>query len=144
MDLTGFIRNRLSSSVSEEPTKQTVSEVSVDSGGDNGSSVADEGCELLQLPLSYWKCAAEVVEELRREIFNKTGLTASAGIAPNKMLAKVASDVKKPDGQYLVDPTKKGVLKFIQTLPIRKVSCHVELPIVMGFTFDSTVGWWNR
>ena len=71
---------------------------------------------------SNWQCAEHVVEEMRSKIFKATGLTASAGIAPNKMLAKVASDKNKPNGQYSVTPTREGVLQFVQQLPIRKAS----------------------
>ena len=70
---------------------------------------------------SHWESAKAVVEEIRDRIFQKTGLTASAGIAPNKMLAKVASDMNKPNGQYFVTPTREAVLEFVQNLPIRKV-----------------------
>ena len=70
---------------------------------------------------SLWAVAEQVVEELRGSIHQKTGLTASAGIAPNKMLAKIASDMNKPNGQYLVEPTKDGILRFMHSLPIRKV-----------------------
>ena len=65
---------------------------------------------------------------MRREIRDRTNLTASAGLAPNMMLAKVASDMNKPDGQYTVTATREGVVEFVQKLPIRKVSillCHL-------------------
>ncbi|YCM46155.1 DNA polymerase IV [Verrucomicrobiaceae bacterium 227] len=45
---------------------------------------------------------AALAKEIRKAIFEETGLTASAGIAPNKMLAKIASDWNKPDGQLEV------------------------------------------
>ena len=73
------------------------------------------------LPSSHWEYAKGVVKEIRTRIFEKTGLTASAGIAPNKMLAKVASDMNKPNGQYSVTPTREAVLEFVQNLSIRKV-----------------------
>lgn len=118
LDLTTFIGNKVSP------------ESSLDEGKDAGdSSKAVDEKELLLLPTTYWQCAEEAVEELRHAIFAKTGLTASAGIAPNKMLAKIASDVNKPDGQYLVSPTREGVLDFVQKLPIRKVrgsSTHAQ------------------
>ena len=47
---------------------------------------------------------AALAKEIRRTIYLETGLTASAGIAPNKMIAKVASDWNKPDGQLEVKP----------------------------------------
>ena len=73
------------------------------------------------LPSSHWEHAQTVVEEIRARIHEKTGLTASAGIAPNKMLAKVASDMNKPNGQFFVTPTRDNVLQFVQSLSIRKV-----------------------
>lgn len=45
-----------------------------------------------------------IARRLRKEIKEKTGLTASAGVAPNKFLAKIASDVNKPDGLYVITP----------------------------------------
>lgn len=68
-----------------------------------------------------WVCAGHVVQEMREEIQKATGLTASAGIAPNKMLAKIASDANKPNGQLLVEPTREAILQFVHELPIRKV-----------------------
>ncbi|XP_019956493.1 DNA polymerase kappa [Paralichthys olivaceus] len=64
----------------------------------------------------------EAVREMRFRIEQKTMLTASAGIAPNMMLAKVCSDKNKPNGQYRLPSTRAAVMDFIQNLPIRKVS----------------------
>ncbi|XP_029959921.1 DNA polymerase kappa [Salarias fasciatus] len=64
----------------------------------------------------------EAVREMRFRIEQKTMLTASAGIAPNMMLAKVCSDKNKPNGQYRLPSTREAVTDFIQTLPVRKVS----------------------
>ena len=50
--------------------------------------------------------ASEVAKEIRAAIFAETGLTASAGIAPNKFLAKIASDWRKPNGQFVLPPHK--------------------------------------
>ncbi|PWA19583.1 hypothetical protein CCH79_00006777, partial [Gambusia affinis] len=63
----------------------------------------------------------EAVREMRFRIEQKTTLTASAGIAPNMMLAKVCSDKNKPNGQYRLPPTREAVMDFIQKLPVRKV-----------------------
>ena len=120
LDLTTLIRNKLSPGVCES-SLALVDEGKDGTGGGGDSSKDVDGNGLLQLPTAYWQCAEVTVEELRHAIFTKTGLTASAGIAPNKTLAKVASDVNKPDGQHLVSPTREGVLDFIQKLPIRKV-----------------------
>jgi DNA polymerase-4 len=63
--------------------------------------------------------ATEVAREIRARIFEAAGLTASAGIAPNKMLAKIASDLKKPNGQCTIKPA--AVAGFMDTLPARKI-----------------------
>jgi DNA polymerase-4 len=64
--------------------------------------------------------ASLIAQEIRQKIYERTnGLTASAGIAPNKLLAKIASDLRKPNGQFTVSP--KGVEEFIKTIPIEKI-----------------------
>jgi len=62
--------------------------------------------------------ASILAEEIRERIFQKTGLTASAGISINKFIAKVASDYNKPNGQKTVDPEE--VIPFLEALDIRK------------------------
>lgn len=63
--------------------------------------------------------ANDVARSIRTEIFAQTGLTASAGIAPNKFLAKIASDWRKPNGQFSVPPQK--VATFLHQLPLSKI-----------------------
>lgn len=65
------------------------------------------------------KPGAEIAREIRAAIETETGLTASAGIGPNKLVAKIASDWNKPNGQCLVSPSK--VDAFIRALPVRKI-----------------------
>ena len=62
--------------------------------------------------------ANDIAREIRRKIYEKTGLTASAGISVNKFLAKVASDYHKPNGQKTIHPTQ--ILEFMEDLPIEK------------------------
>ena len=62
--------------------------------------------------------ATWVAQIIRQKIKNETGLTASAGISYNKFLAKIASDVKKPDGLTVVTPEQAE--QFIARLPIRR------------------------
>ncbi|HEX5474813.1 MAG TPA: DNA polymerase IV [Vicinamibacterales bacterium] len=57
-----------------------------------------------------------VAQRLKKEIKNATGLTASAGVAPNKFLAKIASAWRKPDGLTVIAPER--VERFLQTLPV--------------------------
>ncbi|XP_060091811.1 DNA polymerase kappa isoform X2 [Heteronotia binoei] len=65
--------------------------------------------------------AEEVVKEIRFRIEERTGLTASAGIAPNMMLAKMCSDQNKPNGQFRIPLEREAVMNFIKDLTIRKV-----------------------
>lgn len=63
--------------------------------------------------------ATRIAARIRREIKTETGLTASAGVAPNKFLAKIASDLNKPDGLAVIRPA--DVEKFMLNLPIEKI-----------------------
>lgn len=63
--------------------------------------------------------ATETAEMIRREIREETGLTASAGVAPNKFLAKIASDWNKPDGIFVIRPHQ--VIRFLEPLPVGKI-----------------------
>ncbi len=63
--------------------------------------------------------ATAVAQAIRDAIREETRLTASAGIAPNKFLAKIASDWRKPDGQFVVKPAM--VLDFLAPLPVGKL-----------------------
>ena len=63
--------------------------------------------------------ATEVAVQIRADIFAVTGLTASAGVAPNKFLAKIASDWNKPNGLFVIKPHQ--VLNFIQDLALNKI-----------------------
>ncbi|CAI5741331.1 unnamed protein product [Hyaloperonospora brassicae] len=65
--------------------------------------------------------AEVIVCELRERIFDNTQLTASAGIAANVMLAKICSDMNKPNGQYVLPFTRESVMSFIRDLPVRKI-----------------------
>ncbi len=60
--------------------------------------------------------ASQTAQEIRARILETTGLTASAGVSYNKFLAKLASDQRKPNGQFVVAPGKGEA--FVQSLPI--------------------------
>jgi DNA polymerase-4 len=62
--------------------------------------------------------ATLIAQDIRKIIFEFTGLTASAGISINKFLAKIASDYNKPNGQKTIPPEE--VLSFIADLDVRK------------------------
>jgi DNA polymerase IV len=59
---------------------------------------------------------SRVAKRLKNEILEQTGLTASAGVAPNKFLAKIASGYRKPDGLTVISPDR--VESFLQELPV--------------------------
>lgn len=62
--------------------------------------------------------ASVIAQEIRERILNEVGLTASAGISINKFVAKIASNVNKPNGQKTVAPDE--VSAFLEDLPIKK------------------------
>lgn len=63
--------------------------------------------------------ATLIAEQIRADIFNELNLTASAGIAPNKFIAKIASDENKPNGQCVVTP--ETVNQFVENLSLKKI-----------------------
>ncbi|CAI4214504.1 unnamed protein product [Parascedosporium putredinis] len=65
---------------------------------------------------------AAVVDRMRREIHERTRVTVSAGIAPNARLAKVCSNLNKPNGQYVLPSHRADVVRFAADLPTRKLS----------------------
>jgi DNA polymerase-4 len=70
-------------------------------------------------PKSGLASATAVAEAIRAAIREETQLTASAGVAPNKFLAKIASDFRKPDGLCVVRP--REVLAFLAPLPVERL-----------------------
>lgn len=63
--------------------------------------------------------ATAIAQAIRRDIRRETGLTASAGVAPNKYLAKIASDWRKPDGLFVLRPAR--IEAFLTPLPVGKI-----------------------
>ncbi len=73
------------------------------------------GSELLFGP------ADEIARKIKRDIWNELRLIASVGVAPNKFLAKIASDLKKPDALVIVLPGQIEIEKFLDPLPVGKL-----------------------
>lgn len=65
--------------------------------------------------------ADAAVQQMREEVKTETGLTVSAGVGANTMLAKIAADFNKPDGQYIVAPIPEACRSFMQDLSVRKI-----------------------
>lgn len=63
--------------------------------------------------------AVDIAKEIKQKILERTSLTASAGISFNKLLAKIASDMRKPNGIFTVHPDR--ALDFIGSLPVEKL-----------------------
>ena len=68
------------------------------------------------LDVTHLRSATLAAREIKARILAETGLTASAGISVNKMLAKIASDWRKPDGQFVIPPQR--VDAFLLPLPV--------------------------
>lgn len=63
--------------------------------------------------------ATRVAQTIREQIRAELNLTASAGVAPNKFLAKIASDWRKPDGLFVIQP--KDIVTFLPPLPVGRI-----------------------
>jgi len=79
----------------------------------------DEAYLDVTVPKTDLPSATAIAERVRAEIRAETALTASAGIAPNKFLAKIASDWNKPDGQFVIRPAQ--VEAFLTALPVGRI-----------------------
>lgn len=63
--------------------------------------------------------ATLIAQKIRKQIKDEQNLNASAGIAPNKFLAKIASDWNKPNGQFVITPN--NISRFVIDLPVKKI-----------------------
>lgn len=64
----------------------------------------------------------EAVSRMRRQVHERTSITVSAGIAANAKLAKICSNINKPNGQYLLPNKRPAIMSFLRDLPCRKVN----------------------
>jgi DNA polymerase-4 len=64
------------------------------------------------------RSATLIAKEIKQKIYNRTHLTSSAGVSYNKFLAKIASDYRKPDGLFVIEPEKAEA--FVEKLTIDK------------------------
>lgn len=80
----------------------------------------DEAFLDLSDKISDFENTAKVAKKIKEEIKNREGLTCSIGVAPNKAIAKVASDYQKPDGLTIVTPEE--AISFLSPLPVSRIS----------------------
>eukprot|EP01087_Luapelamoeba_hula_P005286 TRINITY_DN15361_c0_g1_i1.p1 TRINITY_DN15361_c0_g1~~TRINITY_DN15361_c0_g1_i1.p1 ORF type:complete len:249 (-),score=31.02 TRINITY_DN15361_c0_g1_i1:63-809(-) len=66
--------------------------------------------------------AEEVAKKIRESVFRETKVTCSVGIAVTRKLAKICSDINKPNGQFQLAADRDVVISFMKDLPVRKVS----------------------
>ena len=69
--------------------------------------------------IGSFEAAVELAKRIKQEIYGKEKLTCSVGIAPSKIIAKIASDYQKPDGLTSVEPSR--IKEFLSPLPVRKI-----------------------
>jgi DNA polymerase IV len=83
-----------------------------------GLSLDEAYLDVTDAPFCF-NSATWMAREIRARIHAETGLTASAGIGPNKLIAKLASDLNKPNGQFTVSPPE--VKDFIIKVPVERI-----------------------
>ena len=69
--------------------------------------------------LTLFGSATEIARQIKKRIYTTTGLTASVGVAPNKLVAKIASDLDKPDGLVVV--SQENLREVLDPLPVRVI-----------------------
>jgi DNA polymerase-4 len=85
---------------------------------------------------SQWRDSGTLItKDIKAKIFRQTGLTALAVISLNKFLAKIASDVDKPDGLYMITPDMAG--SFIARMPV--VACRESKSNGTEITFQQDI-----
>jgi DNA polymerase-4 len=82
--------------------------------------LTDEVAPRIESLQDAWWCAREVAAELKHAVRSATGLTCSIGLAPNKLLAKLASELDKPDGLTVI--TEAEIASRIWPLPVRRLN----------------------
>lgn len=117
LDLTEYLTNlmRRTSNPGENDPPYAV---------DDCAAAEQEGSTLDVSDLGLAELAMRVTNEIRRRVTERTsGLTCSAGIGPNRPLAKIGADMNKPDGTFsLLPASRTSILHFVRNLPVRKVS----------------------
>lgn len=129
--MAGFVAKKLCPQLIQIPLNfekytakaQEVREILVDYDPRFESASIDEAyLNITQYTVDHDISAEEAIEQLRREVHEKTKITISAGIAANAKLAKICSNQNKPNGQFTLPKDRASVMGFMRDLPTRKVN----------------------
>ncbi|PBP27544.1 impB/mucB/samB family protein [Diplocarpon rosae] len=129
--MAGFVAKKLCPQLIQIPLNfdkytgkaQEVREIIVDYDSRFESASIDEAyLNITEYCVKHVISPWEAVQQLRREVYEKTKITVSAGIAANAKLAKICSNLNKPNGQYELPVERKAIMAFMRDLPTRKVN----------------------
>ena len=85
-------------------------------------SLDEASMDVTEYLVAHGVSKEECASKIREAVCQATGgLTCSVGVAPNKMLAKICSDLNKPNGQYILESNRDTILEFMRALPCRKI-----------------------
>jgi DNA polymerase-4 len=123
IDLTDVVATRLASRDEAADTEFAAPYCAREPGEAPAGDAEDEPAPAVALgedDADAWWCAREIARELKAAVHAATGLRCSIGLAPNKLVAKIASELDKPDGLTVVPP--REVAKRISPLSVRKIN----------------------
>ncbi|KAK4195254.1 hypothetical protein QBC40DRAFT_343569 [Triangularia verruculosa] len=86
------------------------------------ASIDEAYLNITQYCIDHGMGAADVVSQMRKEIHEKTRITVSAGIAANARLAKICSNMNKPNGQFVLPRNREAIMEFMRDLSCRHVN----------------------
>lgn len=86
------------------------------------ASIDEAYLNITEYCLEHNMTPEDTVQQMRDEIHEKTKITVSAGIAANAKLAKICSNMNKPNGQYILPNDRNAIMTFMRDLPTRKVN----------------------
>ena len=106
-----------------QPKAQEIREILVDYDPRFESASIDEAyLNITEYCAEHHVEPPDAVDQMRREVAQRTGVTVSAGIAANGKLAKICSNLNKPNGQYVLPNDRNEIMAFMRDLPTRKVN----------------------
>ncbi|KAM7220808.1 DNA polymerase [Rhypophila decipiens] len=86
------------------------------------ASIDEAYLNITEYCASHGMTPEEAVAQMRDEVHRRTNITVSAGIAANARLAKICSNINKPNGQFILPRERMAIMEFMRDLPCRKVN----------------------